>query len=271
MNYLEIVLQGYFNENNREFLKKYFLREYKKAEKECFFEADEFFNGCTKVIEQWERYLQERVFKRKKELFLMLNSAKNGTIRHGDLQGKTIEQKRLETIQHYEQELKDVRPDGIGSLSFTVHLHSLTNGRIAHDLAYNEVSQIKSSIQKAFQEIKPQQNEKPKAELKLKDFFIEDFSSDSILEIQNKFKKLEGKDLAILIYLLHKEYKIIEVLTHSKTKGRKGFIKCLKETDNPKMSKVNKCFVPNTDDLSYSKDDLIFQSLNKRLTKTIEK
>ena len=46
MNYLEIVLQGYFNDNNREFLEGYFFREFKKAEKEQFFEAVEFFNGC---------------------------------------------------------------------------------------------------------------------------------------------------------------------------------------------------------------------------------
>lgn len=151
MNYLEIVLQGYFNENNREFLEKYFLREYKKAEKEYSFEADEFFNGLLKVIEVWEKDLQNEVFKRKNELNLMLNGAKNGTISYGDMEGKTIEQKRQETIEYCQQELKDVRPDGIGSLSFTVHLHSLTNGRIAYNMAYNEVLQIKLSILKSFE------------------------------------------------------------------------------------------------------------------------
>ena len=113
-------------------------------------------------------------------------------------------------------------------------------------------------------------NERPKPELKLNEFFIKEVSSDTIEAIQTEFRELEGKDLAILIYLLHKEHKIIEILTNSRTKGRKGFVKCLKETDNPTMQKVNKCFTPNTDDLIYSKDDLVFQSLNKRLTKTIK-
>lgn len=155
MNYLEIILQGYFNENNREFLEKYFFREFKKAEKEQFFEADEFFNGCIKVIESWEKYLQDKVFERKKELYLMLNGAKNSTMKYGDLQGKTIEQKRQETIEYCEQELKDVRPDGIGSISFTVHLHSLSNGLIANSLTYNEVLEIKHSILKAYQKTQP--------------------------------------------------------------------------------------------------------------------
>ena len=155
MNYLEIVLQGYFNENNREFLEKYFFREFKKAEKEQYFEAHEFFSGCIKVIESWEKYLQEQVFKRKCELYLMLDGAENGTMKYGDLQGKTIEEKRQETIEYCEQELKEVRPDGIGSLSFTVHLHSLTNGRIAYNMPYNELLVIKIAILKAFKKTQP--------------------------------------------------------------------------------------------------------------------
>lgn len=96
MNYLDIVLQGYFNDNNREFLERYFFREFKKAEKEQFFEAVEFFNGCLKVIEGWEKYLQDKVFEHKRELYLTLNEAKNGTLLYAELEGKTIEEKRQE-------------------------------------------------------------------------------------------------------------------------------------------------------------------------------
>lgn len=155
MNYLEIVLQGYFNENNREFLENYFFREFKKAEKEQYFEADEFFNGCIKVIESWEEYLEEQVFKRKRELDLVLIAANNGTMKYGDLQGKTIEEKNRETIEYCKQELKEVRSGGIGSPSFTVHLYSLTNGRIAYNMPYNELLVIKSAILEAFKKTQP--------------------------------------------------------------------------------------------------------------------
>lgn len=151
MNFLELILQGYFNNNSREFLDKYFYREYRKAEKEQFFEADVFFSGCIKVIESWEKHLQDKVYKRQHELCLMLDAAEDGTMKLGDLKDKTIEQKRQEIIEYCEQELKDVRPDGIGSISFTVNLFPLTNGLIAHNLTYNELLQIKLSIQKAFQ------------------------------------------------------------------------------------------------------------------------
>lgn len=157
MNFLEIVLQGYFNENNREYLKKYFLREYKKAEKEQFFEADEFFSGCLKITDQWKNYLQNMVLERKRELYLMLAGARDGTLSYGEMEGKTIEQKRKETIEYCEQELKDVRPDGIGSVSFTVHLHSLTKGRIAYNMYYDEVEQIKLAILNAKKDLLPQE------------------------------------------------------------------------------------------------------------------
>lgn len=213
MDYLDIVLQGYFNENNRDFLEKYYFREFKKAEKEQFFEADEFFNGCIKVIESWEKSLQDKVFERKNELHLMQNGAKNGTMKYGDLQGKTIKEKRQETIEYCEQELKDVRPDGIGSLSFTVHLHSLTNGRIAYNMPYNEVLYIKQSILKAFQQtqsqkqaLQPQQTEKPKP--KLNEVLSEQITHARRAEIANAIKKkyssYRGKQFKILYEALLK-------------------------------------------------------------------
>ena len=189
MNYLDIVLQGYFNDNNREFLERYFFREFKKAEKEQFFEAVEFFNGCLKVIEGWEKHLQDKVFERKRELYLMLNEAKNGTLSYAELEGKTIEEKRQETIQYCEQELKDVRPDGIGSLSFTVHLHSLTNGRIAYNMPYYELLVIKIAILKAFKKTQPnneplllQQTEKPKPEQETPKTFDELFYNTDLVK-----------------------------------------------------------------------------------------
>lgn len=150
MNYLEIVLQGFLDENNREFLDKYFYREYKKAEKEHF-EADEFFNGCLKVIEKWERYLQQRVNRRFEELCKMLEAAKAGTLKYDSLEGKSFEQKIQESILYCEKELKDIRPDGIGSVSYYIPLHSLTNGRIAYTMPYSEVLIIKRAILETYQ------------------------------------------------------------------------------------------------------------------------
>lgn len=150
MNYLEIVLQSFLDENNSDFLDKYFYREYKKAEKEHF-EADEFFNGCLKVIEKWERHLQQRVDRRYEELCKILEAAKDGTLKYDSLEGKSYEQKIQESILYCEEELKDKRPDGIGSQSYDVHLLSLTNVHIAYNMPYSQVLQIKRAILEAYQ------------------------------------------------------------------------------------------------------------------------
>lgn len=115
-----------------------------------------------------------------------------------------------------------------------------------------------------------QPNGKPKLELTFNDFFNKVVSNKTITAIKKEFKELEGKELAILIYLLHKQYQIIEILTNSKTKGRKGFVKCLKDSENPAMQKINKCFLSPTDELIYDEKDLLFKSIDNRLSKIIE-
>lgn len=149
MDFLDIVLKGYTNKNSREFLDKYFYREFKKAEKDHFFEADEFFKGCQDVIESFKNNLQNKVWKQKEMLLKMLETAKNNTINYGDLQGKSIEQKRKETIEYCEKELESETPYSMGGFTFTVHLMSITNGRYLGSLNYYEVENIERDIKLA--------------------------------------------------------------------------------------------------------------------------
>ena len=143
MNYLEIILQGYINENNREHLDKYFFREFKKAEIE-YYENEEFFRGCLKVIKKFENNINNQFFDRKNELIKMLEGAKNGTIKYSDLKNKPIEQIHKETIDYCNKELLKINKN-----NFTVNLFLLTNGRITNKMKLHEVLSIKHSILKA--------------------------------------------------------------------------------------------------------------------------
>ena len=150
MDYLDIVLNGYFDTNNREHLSKYFFREFKKAEKEHYV-ADEFFSGCLKVIEAFEYDLDQQLFERKKELYLMLNAAKHGTINFAENRGLKYEQLCQETISECEEELKEISRN-----NFTVYLSSVTKGKIAHNMFYDEVLYIKKAILEASENNLPQ-------------------------------------------------------------------------------------------------------------------
>jgi hypothetical protein len=68
MDYLEIVLRGYYNENNRKHLVDYFFSEFKKAEKETFCSSDLFFGGCMKIIDAFNENYQEQIYTLKSEL-----------------------------------------------------------------------------------------------------------------------------------------------------------------------------------------------------------
>jgi len=143
MDYLGIILNGYYGENTREHLGSYFSRECKKAERENY-TAIEFFNGCSNVTESMMKHLQEPLHERKKELYLMLNGAKQRTLKYGSDSTKPIEQRRKETISSCEQELSN-----ISETNFTVHLHSFTKGRWGGSMTYKEVLIIQTAIAQA--------------------------------------------------------------------------------------------------------------------------
>ena len=146
MDYLGIVLNGYFDQNSREHLTAYFNREFKKAESE-FYEIDEFFKGCLNIINAFKDHLQEKVHKRKTELLFMKASAKDKTLRYEEDPSKSIEQRYNETISYCEDELKKISVN-----NFTVHLNSLTNRRYSYNMWSDEVEAIEKAIKESYEQ-----------------------------------------------------------------------------------------------------------------------
>ena len=62
LNYLSIVLEGYFRKENRQYLDNYFYRVFKQSERQ-YFEIDEFFNGCLGIIDSLNNEIQRQVSK----------------------------------------------------------------------------------------------------------------------------------------------------------------------------------------------------------------
>lgn len=119
------------------------------AKRDQFFEADEFFRGCLKVIEGWEKHFEKEKFLYLKELVYTKNRIKDGTIPVEALNGKTIEESKQELIDYYESEIRTI-DDSFVAQQPTMPLSLLTNGRVNH-ITYDEVMQIKDSINKAYQ------------------------------------------------------------------------------------------------------------------------
>ncbi len=148
MNYSDIISEGFEDQNNREFLENYFVREFRKAEKDHY-TAVEFFTGCIREIKAVETWINNVVASKKHKLFLLLGSAKDGTLQHTDLKGKTIEQANQETIEYCENALQNETPGSFAGQTFAA---SLSNGCM---LDYNEAKYIEKSLLKAWQIVDP--------------------------------------------------------------------------------------------------------------------
>ena len=229
MDYIEIMLRGYTNENDRNFLGKYFIREFKKAENKHY-DLEEFFTGLLKGIDTLKNEYQKELFKRKNELHLMLSGAENGTLKYGDLKSESVEERHKKTIEYCKNELYSI---GLGYS--TINLLHFTNGRFIGHLHYSEVEFIGNGIAKAYKVLnEPQQTETvipDEVKKEFKDFFNTDVNVNVIQSIQKEFKDYKGKKMAHLIYLLHKDFKIINYSLNSRNESRKHFVSLLKGTD----------------------------------------
>lgn len=105
--------------------------------------------------------------------------------------------------------------------------------------------------------------------------FVKNKSDVDLLHIvQNSFKQLEGKRLAILIYLLQTENNIISIISKSKTHSRKHFICIFKQDESfDKEYAVNKYLDPFTSDLiipTLKIHDSDYIDIKEKLNKILE-
>ncbi|MEY1640126.1 hypothetical protein [Tenuifilum osseticum] len=231
MDYLEIILRGYFNEYDCEALDKYFFREYKKAEKEQFYEAEQFFTGCMNALKKLEQGISEKLYRRKNELYLMLNAAENGFLTYTDLEGKTVEQKRRETIEYCTKELEYIEKEG----------KNITPIEFGYKGMFYRINKqgldvIATAISKAFQEtqpkneaLQPQPIAKQKPEPNRKSIIFK--NNETIKKIHSELKGyftnkekellkvLQGEQLSEMLLFPHNQNKFVEVFRRLKYNG----------------------------------------------------
>jgi hypothetical protein len=146
---------------------------------------------------------------------------------------------------------------------YFITFQSFLEKRLLEITARNQPAAVKPS------EVKTQT--KPiKQKKEFKDFFNPDVKIEIIQEIQNEFKGYDNKKMAYLIYLLHKDFNLINYNVNSRDMSRKHFVESLLNT-GVKMQGINKCFQANDVELcinDYLKDNDYIQ-IKKILSKTI--
>jgi L-rhamnose mutarotase len=213
MNYLEIILKGYFDKNTKKYFSDYLYREWKKAEKENY-DLGEFFNGLIEVGNIFVRNLNDQ---RSRDISDLTRALK-------DFQDKGHKEKA--------QKIKD-EMNSISIEDYTIHLASLTNNKYFDTLFYDDIAFIVDGINKAWKKVlaeinekQPQQKEENPTELKNQKKIIEDhFSNIDEKGWEYAFRCEEDYNLFVDLltkFFEQKKYKlpdnIIELKRDCKTK-----------------------------------------------------
>lgn len=98
-----------------------------------------------------------------------------------------------------------------------------------------------------------EKSQKPKPQGKtLKQFFIEEIDPEIISTLQIKYKDLYGKNMAYLIYLLHKEFNLINYSLRGRKDSRKRFVNEFTGKNINNIEGINKIF--NSNDITIGID-----------------
>lgn len=117
----------------------------------------------------------------------------------------------------------------------------------------------------------PQPVKEQKQKTPLKEFFTNNASPEIILEIQKAFKDLKkGKEMAILIYLLHKKYELIFLDNNQRNnKSRIHFVRALTGTEVKTIKGINNFFEPITAETTVNEKDEVFLKINNQLKEMV--
>ena len=180
MNFLNIVIQGYCNENNREYLVDYFISEFKKAEKDSFCSTDLFFGGCFKIIEEFNKNLKDQIHKQQRELNQYLKSV-----------GANKDEK---FVNHFNEQIEYEKLNG--NTNFR-----LENGTMLR-LTQKQITDIETAISFANSMLNNSQHSQigtlPELK-KLNDIITHQKSIEIVESIKIQYKNIKGKKLKILM------------------------------------------------------------------------
>ena len=233
INYSELILEGFFIENNRKYLSNYFFRE-SKAANDKGYEHEEFFSGLKIVLQRWEDSVKGKVLERKKELHLMLSEAKNKTLGYSDLNGKSIEQKRKDTIAFCEGELSHENSFEIGNMSFSIDLNKVTNGKVISSLNRLQFKSIIEAVDEAESRTKTTFVDKSTEQSSKKRNIITEIINDIEVDKGWEYAFRSREDLSTFVELLtcffeQREYKLPDKVIKLKQGSKTRMAERLKE------------------------------------------
>lgn len=142
MDYLEILIRGYFSRSSRSVLDQYFLRKFHEAEDKQY-TAEEFFSGCFTVIRKLYMEIDRRLHEEKRDLLKLKGMYEKGMDSTSDNPKKPTEDQIANVIE-IDKELSQLNAE-----YFPANLNRITENKIYGQLYFSEVQYIEHSLKKA--------------------------------------------------------------------------------------------------------------------------
>ena len=146
MDFKQLILEGYYNNNSRFFLCDYFVRKCKLALRDEFFQKDYFFGLLEFEVLQIKKFFLNEVNKRKSEINKIIVCAKQTGLYPKKTQNQTLD----EFVNELLQEFKNLTPFDLG------YYRVREVFRLDYNLSinYEEVLYIEQELKKAKKKLK---------------------------------------------------------------------------------------------------------------------
>jgi hypothetical protein len=177
-NYLKIIIEGLIEVEN---LKSYFIRLQKVNERDNFITKIEFYSKLTNVTDDLKTKCKERFYKRKNELYLILD----------------LKKAKNQDTKEIEKEINLITPDKL-----PLNIVHITNGQFKGFLSYSKIEYVQSIILEIIKnEInlfnttkQPQQKETKELDEDKKELHNNIFKDNAFEVWQRMFSKFKIKD-----------------------------------------------------------------------------
>lgn len=157
MNYKAIIFDGFLTPSSSKNLEGYFKRQFLDAEKEHYSNI-EFFDGCMDVILYLEERIEASYYKRKNDLYLMLDMRKQGIRKSSEIP-KPLTDNDIARIKDFEEEIRTISREQFPENLFTPYFEH----KYKKNIYWSELQHIKNTIKEA--KLNGEPKEKPKSEI----------------------------------------------------------------------------------------------------------
>lgn len=132
----------------------------------------------------------------------------------------------------------------------------------------SKIKYIENHIEKRLLEFGNDKTEKKT--IAIENFFTDKASPEVITALQQNFKHLKNKEMAVLIYLLHKKHHLIRYDNTNKNKTILNFVRAFTGIDYKQISGINRFIEPTTENIKLdTKNDKVLKIIEEQFNKVV--